>query len=55
MPGRMNEQGKSMIYILTRCTRIAIAACHYKRAGKRQPFSHFIIIVVADTDGHVQH
>ena len=55
VPVRQHEQGKSRIHKLLRCIRITGAAFQYKREGKREPFILIIIVIVADTDGHVQH
>jgi hypothetical protein len=51
----MGEPEKRQTTNITRCRNIPGAACHYKRRRKREPFILFIIVIVADTDGHVQH
>src|SRR5208337_420830 len=52
---RETEPEKRQAINLTRCGNIPGAAWYYKRRRKREPFILFIIVIVADTDGHVQH
>jgi len=53
-PVRRNTPGKTLIEYRTLQT-FRPAACYNKREGKREPFGLFIIVVVDDTDGHIQH